>query len=109
MKETTRFSIPELLVRTANVVFGLVTLGLAIRFVLRLFGANPTVGFVSFIYQSTNPLLEPFKGLFTPQIIQTGIVFEFTTLFAIFIYLLALYLIVEFIDYISFHSTTYRG
>src|SRR5919201_1599317 len=41
---------------------------IAIRFILRLLGANPGAGFAAFVYGLTAPLLGPFVGLFgTPQ------------------------------------------
>lgn len=51
----------------ANVVwylFGLVAILLAIRFVLKLTGANPTNGFVDFIYSITGFLSAPFDSIF---------------------------------------------
>ena len=50
-------------------IFGIVEALLAIRFVLKLLGANAEAGFASFIYRISDPLVAPFVGLFgTPQL-----------------------------------------
>ena len=41
-------------------VFGLIEGLIAIRFVLKALGANPTAGFAEFIYGITGPLVAPF-------------------------------------------------
>jgi uncharacterized protein YggT (Ycf19 family) len=43
---------------------GLVDVILAIRFVMKLLGANPTSGFVSFMYNISEPLAAPFRAIF---------------------------------------------
>src|ERR671933_2533079 len=49
-------------------IFGLIEGLIAIRFVLKAFGANPSAGFAEFIYGITNVLVAPFIGLFgNPQ------------------------------------------
>ena len=45
-------------------LFGILELLLAIRFVLPLLGANPDAGFAQFIYSITKPFIAPFVGLF---------------------------------------------
>ena len=37
---------------------------LTMRFLLKLFGANPANGVVSFVYTLTAPLVAPFRGIF---------------------------------------------
>ena len=66
-------------------IFGIVEALLVIRFVLKLLGANPEVGFASLIYRLSTPLVAPFVGLFgTPQ--MNGMVLELETLVAIVVY-----------------------
>ena len=66
-------------------IFGVVEALLAIRFVLKLLGANPEAGFASFIYRISAPLVAPFVGLFgTPQL--NGMVLELEALVAIVVY-----------------------
>lgn len=67
-------------------VVGLVDTLIAIRFLLRLFGANPAP-FVRFMYDLTWPLVAPFHGIFnTAQYNQA--VFEPECIVAALIYLL---------------------
>ena len=67
------------------VIFGVVEALLAMRFVLRLLGANPEAGFASLIYRLSAPLVAPFVGLFgSPQV--NGMVLEIETVVAIVVY-----------------------
>ncbi|GAC1616158.1 MAG: hypothetical protein NVS9B1_25870 [Candidatus Dormibacteraceae bacterium] len=43
---------------------GLIDVILAIRFVLKLLGASPSSGFVQFMYNISEPLTAPFRGIF---------------------------------------------
>lgn len=45
-------------------IVGVIEVGLAFRFVLKLLGANPGSGFVDFVYSSTNVLTAPFDNIF---------------------------------------------
>jgi len=68
-------------------IFGIIEGLIAIRFVLRLLGANPEVSFAALIYDITAPLLAPFFGLFgTPQ--YNGSVLEIHAIVAIIVYAL---------------------
>jgi uncharacterized membrane protein YphA (DoxX/SURF4 family) len=68
-------------------VVGLIETLIAIRFLLKLFGANPAAAFVSFMYNLTWPLVAPFHGIFnTAQ--QGRSVFEPESIVAALIYLL---------------------
>ncbi|MGB8644826.1 MAG: YggT family protein [Anaerolineae bacterium] len=69
---------------------------IAIRFILRLFGANPDAGFAQFIYGLTAPLVAPFAGLFGTPLFG-GSAFEFTSLVAMLIYVLLAWVIVKLI------------
>ena len=73
------------LVQAIYVVFGAIDALIAIRFVLRLFGANPTASFAEWTYGTTNWLAAPFAGLFSPQHVQTGVL-EFNVLVALVVY-----------------------
>ena len=78
---------------------GLVDALIGIRFLLRLFGANP-VPFVRFIYDVTWPLVQPFHGIFnTNQVGQT--VVEPESLVAIVIYTLLGWGVVSLIRVLS--------
>lgn len=100
--------IVNLIIAVVNITFGIAVLGLFFRFIFRLFGANPSSDFVRFLYDSTNPLLSPFRTIFEPYVIDNKYVLEFSTLIAIAMYLLAAWLIIELIQYINYSGSIYR-
>lgn len=85
-------------------IFGLVELMLLFRFVLKLFAANAAAPFVGWIYENTQPLLQPFLFAFPTPSVQGGYSLEFTTLFAIFVYAFASYLIHELLAILNTKS-----
>jgi hypothetical protein len=68
-------------------LFGFIEALLAIRFVLKLLGANPNAGFADFMYGITAPLVAPFVGLFGNPA-ANGAVLELHTLIAMVVYAL---------------------
>jgi len=61
---------------------------LALAFVLQLFGANYSAGFVEFVYKAASRFLQPFRGIFpTTKVSETGY-FNASALFAIVMYLI---------------------
>ena len=75
-------------------VVGLIEALIAIRFVLKVLGANPDAGFASFIYNVTYPLILPFVGMFgTPQ--AGGSVLELHSITALIVYALVGWLIAK--------------
>lgn len=79
-------SFRNIAVNLLNLFLGLVEIILALRFVLRLFGANATNGFVGWIYEMSAVLLEPFRGVFPTRVFENQYVLEFNTLFAMLMY-----------------------
>jgi ABC-type Na+ efflux pump permease subunit len=68
-------------------VLSLLEVLLAFRFVFKVTGANAGAGFVNFIYSVTYPFVAPFAAVFrTSQV--AGAIFEWTTLLAMFVYLI---------------------
>jgi uncharacterized protein YggT (Ycf19 family) len=94
-----------LIINVVNFITGLIVLGLLIRFLFRLLGANPGSGIVEFIYISTSPLLDPFRGIFPTDVIDPNNVLEYSSLIAIIFYLLFAWIVVVLIgmfrDYID--------
>ena len=74
--------------------FGILEALLALRFVLKLLGANPEAGFTNLIYSLTYPFAAPFLGVFK-QSALSGSVFEWTTLLAMLIYALVAWALVK--------------
>lgn len=81
-----------------NIVFGIAEFFLGFRFLLRLFSANPGAPFVEFIYQTSQPLLYPFRGIFPTPVVEGGFVLELTTLFAIITYATIAYLLIALLN-----------
>jgi uncharacterized protein YggT (Ycf19 family) len=69
-----------------RLIIGLAEVILALRIVLRLFAANPTASFVHWIYTTSGTLLQPFRGIFQPGVIDKSYVLDFTALFALIVY-----------------------
>lgn len=77
-------------------LFGIIEGLIAIRFVLRLLGANPGAAFASLIYGLTDIFIAPFVGLFgTPQF--NGSAFEIHSLIAMVIYALLAWVVVKLV------------
>ncbi|HET9173748.1 MAG TPA: YggT family protein [Candidatus Saccharimonadales bacterium] len=69
-----------------NFFLVLVEAFLGVRVLLRFFAANPDNGFVQWVYNSTNVLMEPFRGIFQPAVIAHNHVIDFSALFAMVVY-----------------------
>lgn len=89
---------------TNNLIYGLFSLVegfLALRFILKLFGANADNGFVSWLYEMSGVLLDPFRGIFPATVYKNSFVVEFSTLFAMVIYAIIAILIFALLDLVT--------
>jgi hypothetical protein len=77
-------------------ILGIIEVLLALRFILKLTGANPFSGFVDFIYTASRPLAAPFYGIFNVDVAGQS-VFEWTTLIAMLVYALVAWGLVKLI------------
>ena len=75
-------------------ILGAVEVILLLRFFLKLFEANPSAGFSSFIYNVSTWLTIPFTSVFSNANVL-GSQFEWTTLLAMFVYWLLAYAIIN--------------
>jgi len=85
-------------------VFGVLNVLLAFRFILQLLGANPSNGFVDFIYNLSAVFVTPFIGIFNESLARGAVttsVFEPATLIAFIVYALVAWGIVALIRIIS--------
>lgn len=81
-------------------VFGLLETVLALRFLLKLIGANPDSGFAAFMYGVTGPFIAPFNLLIaTPA--SGGMSLEITTLIAMGIYALVFWGVVYIVKIVA--------
>lgn len=74
-------------------ILGVIEVLLAFRILLKLMGANPFSGFVSFIYAVSNPFALPFAGILGISA-ESGMVLEWSTLIAMAVYAIVTYGIV---------------
>ena len=80
--------------------FGVLNVLLAFRFILQLLGANPSNGFVDFIYNLSAIFVTPFIGIFNESLARGAVttsVFEPATLIALVVYAFIAWAIVTLI------------
>lgn len=94
--------IPGFIVSLINFVIGLIELLLTGRLILKLFGANSGTPFVQWVYATSQPLINPFLGIFPNPVLTGRLMIEFSTLVAIIVYAIIGYLLAELITTISF-------
>jgi hypothetical protein len=82
-----RSPIGVILERIVYLVFGVIEVFIAVRFVLKLLGANPVAGFVQFVYAVSDFFMIPFNAIFPAQRVS-GTTFEWSALVAILVYAL---------------------
>lgn len=90
-----------IITRVIYVVFALVELILGLRLILKLFGANATNPFVSWAYETSAAVLDPFRGIFPTTIFQSTFVIEFSTIFAMVIYAIIAMLLIYLVEFIT--------
>ncbi len=91
------------LFHTYRVLFyllGIIEILLGFRLLLKLMGANPLAGFANFIYTLSGPFANPFLGT-VPTTVSEVSVMEWSTLFAMAVYAVIVWLIVEFFQLIK--------
>jgi uncharacterized protein YggT (Ycf19 family) len=83
-----------LIVYVIQLVLFLAEAVLLLRFLLKLFGANSQALFAKWVYETSTPLLQPFADIF-PTSSQGFFTLEFSTLFAMVVYSIIGYVLVE--------------
>lgn len=81
-----RFDTRYYLEKAVNFFVGLVVAILGLRILFRLFDANPNSGFVQWIYDTSDVLMAPFRGIFPPAPIERGVVLDVSAIFAAIMY-----------------------
>ncbi|PIT89195.1 MAG: hypothetical protein COU27_01695 [Candidatus Levybacteria bacterium CG10_big_fil_rev_8_21_14_0_10_36_7] len=94
----------SIVVYIVDAVFSVIGVLLGLRVVLRLLGANSSAPFVGWVYETTQPLLTPFQGIFPLSRIDGGFTIEFSAIFALIIYSLVGYVILQAIDELVYLS-----
>jgi uncharacterized protein YggT (Ycf19 family) len=78
--------IARLLAALINFFVGVAEVFLGLRVLLKLFNANSSAGFVQWVYDSSDVLLQPFRGIFPAKELASGSVVDFSALFAMLVY-----------------------
>ena len=86
----------QLLIRIVAYAFNLLEFVLALRFFLRMAGANAANAVVAFLYTVSGVFLTPFHAVFPPSTVA-GSVVEWSTLFAMAIYAFLAYAALHFL------------
>jgi len=76
----------NLLSRLISIFIGLAEIILGLRVTFRLFNANPNAALVNWIYQTSSVLMQPFRGVFSAQVISSGYTLDISALFAMLMY-----------------------
>ncbi len=77
---------------------GILEILFGLRFILKLFAANPRSGFAEFIYGVSEIFLWPFRGLVITPAASNGMVLEISTLIAMVAYFMLFWIIAEVIS-----------
>lgn len=70
---------------------------LSIRFILKLIGANGNIGLIAWLYNVTDVIIAPLRGVIIDSISFWGITIEITTILMIFLLTLIAYGLFEII------------
>lgn len=96
-----RSAVFDWIIRSIYLLVGSLITLLALRFFLRVSGANTESGFTQFIYKLSNPFIAPFSTLFISPVSDTGSnIFDVNVLMAIIVYLLLGWLGIRLISFI---------
>ena len=88
------------LIRLVYILLDLLLLLLGLRFVLRLFGANPASGFMQFILSWSETFIAPFSGIF-PSPVSEGSILEWPVIVAIITYVLAAFVLIRLLAFLG--------
>ncbi len=89
-----------------HLVVSIVELMIGLRVLLKLFGASSSAPFVTWVYQTSEPLLTPFSGMFPAPEAQGRFVLEFSALFALVVYALVGYAVETILAELAYHVHT---
>ena len=96
---------PRLIAILINLITGLIEGLLGLRIILKLFGASTAAPFVRWVFETTQPLLAPFIGMFPSPKLPEGFVIEFSALFALMVYTFIGYLATELLETLIYYGS----
>jgi uncharacterized protein YggT (Ycf19 family) len=82
-------------------ILGIIEVLLAFRVALKALGANPFSGFTNLIYNLSDPLALPFRGILGVTTTTQGSFLEWSTLIAALVYALIAYGLAELMQFIK--------
>jgi hypothetical protein len=85
-----------------DLIFVVIEILIGLRILLKLFGASTQAPFVDWIYQTSQPLVSPFLGIFPSARIEGPFLIEISAIFALIIYLFIHYILDWIVDEISY-------
>lgn len=83
----------------ANIIIGF----LGLRLILKLFGASVSSPFVNWVYETSSRLVTPFEGIFPSPDLGGGFILELSVLFAMAVYGLLAYLLIQIVEFLTFY------
>jgi len=84
--KTTAIKVGRILLWVVYIWVAITLVLLFLSLILELFGANPTAGFVDWVYRSTERAMAPFRGIFEPITFSDQSVLDVSVLFAMIVY-----------------------
>lgn len=81
-----RLQLHRLFAGLTNLILAIVEILLGLRFIFRLFAANGTAPFVTWLYQTSDILVSPFRGIFQTPVFNGQFVFDITALISLLVY-----------------------
>lgn len=84
--------------RLIDIFVGLALVLLLLRVLFRLFHANPGAAFVNWIYDTSDVLIAPFRGIFPSATIEPGYTLDITALFAMLMYAVLGFVLAALLD-----------
>ena len=80
-----------------EIIFDVIAVLLALRIILRFFGANAATPFVSWLYETTQGLIAPFAGIFPNPRVSGAYVLDIAAVVALVVYAVIGYVILSFL------------
>ncbi len=93
-----------ILLQIVNLFSVIVGSSIGLRFVLRLFGANPSAIFVQLVDRVSNVFLFPFLGMFPDIPLYTTGVIDMTAVVGLIIYTLLFSFIYSLVDQLAYQN-----
>ena len=95
------WSIRNFFVSLMNLLLGVITFFLGLRFAFKLLSANPGTPFVAWIYSVSSYLMAPFNGIFGNLSLGQGGVIDIVALISLLAYTIGCYLIITLVDSVT--------